>query len=466
LHNPTFTITTFDRPNLNLGVEKLTKARKTARIAAHALAHPDDSGIVYCATRKEVERVTDELREAGVSVAAYHAGLDPDVRARSQRAFIVDDVRVMVATNAFGMGIDKPDVRWVIHNNLPGSLEQYYQEAGRAGRDGAPADCMLFWNDGDFATLRFFIDREVEDDAYTSEQREAVRATQTRMLSVMANYCLTGECLHDFILRYFGEKPPKRGGEGEDTLADGIGVKGKGALRVGTAADGCGCGMCSNCTGAVCSVDVTEDARAVLRCVHALRGRFGKNVVADLCTGANNARTRELKSLCGQSFGALRCSKDEALDLIEMLVARQLLCVTSGEYPTIGLGPFWREAGDPRFKVSIKGRATKGAGRSGAAKSKSSSKSHVSSGGGSGAAASGTVREQDAALFEALRDLRKQIADEEGKPPYVVCSDATLRDMCACKPKDEVALLEVHGIGPHKAARYGEQFLQVIERHR
>jgi ATP-dependent DNA helicase RecQ len=414
LKDPTFTITTFDRPNLNLGVEKLTKARKTARIAAHVLAHKDESGIVYCATRKEVERVTDELREAGVSAAAYHAGLDPGARARAQRAFIVDDVRVMVATSAFGMGIDKPD-------------------------------CMLFWNDGDFATLRFFIDRDVEEDAYTPEQREAVRATQTRMLSVMANYCLTGECLHDFILRYFGETPPKRDDKEASTKES---ASGEGPARGNVVAEVAGCGMCSNCTGAVRSVDVTEDARAVLRCVHALRGRFGKNVIADLCTGANNARTRELRGLCEKSFDSLKCTKDEALDLIEMLVARQLLSVAPGEYPTIGLGPFWREAGDSDFKVSIKGRTAKVTNAA------------------SGAVVGRSVREDDAVLFEALRDLRKKMADDEGKPPYVVCSDATLRDMCARKPKDEIALLEVHGIGPHKAAKYGEQFLQVIERYR
>jgi ATP-dependent DNA helicase RecQ len=246
--------------------------------------------------------------------------------------------------------------------------------------------------------------------------------------------------------------------------------------------------MCSNCTENVKSVDVTEDARAVLRCVHALRGRYGKTVVADICTGANNSRTRELKLRCEKSFGALKCSKDEALDLIEMLVARQLLSVAAGEYPTLGLGPFWREAGEAGFKVSIKGKGrsqkSSGSGRG----AKSYPGAYLSAGSSSGTAGSigggrvggggsrvgggsynankaqnARVQGESDELFEELRDLRKTIADSEGKPPYVVCSDATLRDMCARRPTNDQELLEVHGIGPHKAARYGEAFLQAIK---
>lgn len=426
LRAPLEVVTGFDRPNLSFSVERLEPKRKIARIADLALGRPGDSGIVYCSTRKDVERVRDALAAAGVAATRYHAGLPTAEREANQRAFIADDALVMVATNAFGMGIDKSNVRYVVHHNMPGSIEAYYQEAGRAGRDGEPADCLLLWSDGDISTCRFFIEQESENEELTPEEAEGVCATRRRMLEAMVGYCYTTGCLRDYILRYFGERD-----EGVKPF----------------------CGNCSNCAGDFAAVDVTGEARAVMRCVHELRGRFGKGMVVDVLRGASTERVRSLGLEGARSYGAVDASAALLKEVIELLAAEGYLVITEGAYPTVGLGPRGREVARDDFSLAMKQtRKLKKACGAVAADGAGKPSGHVF-----GAAASG-----DGELFERLRVLRKSIADSIGKPPYVVFSDATLRDMCAKRPATDEEFLEVSGVGATKLKRYGESFMAEI----
>ena len=437
LRGPVRVTTGFDRPNLRFAVEQLPDKKKLARIAARALDDPAESGIVYCSTRKDVERVHEALVAAGVRATRYHAGLAHGEREANQRAFVNDDAPVMVATNAFGMGIDKSNVRYVIHHNMPGSLEAYYQEAGRAGRDGEPSDCLLLWNDGDIATCRFFIEQESGNEALTPEEQQLVRASQRRRLAAMTNYCMTTECLRATILRYFGEEMSDLAAPGCQPAADGLSK---------------GCGNCSNCEGAVDAVDVTLSARAIMRCVHELRGRFGKGMVVDVLRGSTNQRLRDFGLDRKKTYGILDEPAPLLKEIVELLAAGDYLEVSEGRYPLVGLGPRAREAATDEFRLYMK-CARKQAKAPRAA-------------GGRQAAQAASALETDAQreLFERLRRLRKRLADEEGVPPYIVFSDAALRSMCTVMPRTEDELLAVSGVGPAKLKRYGEAFLSEIAR--
>ena len=443
LRDPYEAVTGFDRPNLFFGVERLEPKRKLARIASYALEHAAESGIVYCSTRKDVEKLHEALVAAGVRATRYHAGLSTAERQENQRAFIADDAPVMVATNAFGMGIDKSNVRYVIHHNMPGSIEAYYQEAGRAGRDGEPSECLLFWSDGDVSTCRFFIERELGNEELSPVEVDVVRASRRRLLEAMCGYCLTTGCLRKYILEYFGEREREEeaeGGAAEESGADG------GSASVEKADGTC----CSNCSGDFEAVDVTEMARAVVRCVHELRGRFGKGVVADVVRGADTAKVRELRLDAAASYGTADAPAAQLKEVIELLAAAGYLDITEGSYPVVGLGARFREVGGEGFKLAMKRVARKPA-RAGAGAGRVF--------GGSGSAASS---EADPALFERLRALRKRIADAAEVPPYIVFSDAALRDMCAKLPATDDEFLEVSGVGAAKLARYGEAFLSEI----
>ena len=435
LREPVRVTTGFDRPNLRFAVEQLSDKRKRARIISYAREHGTDSGIVYCSTRKQVEQVEKELREAGIAATRYHAGLSAAERTANQRAFVADDAPVMVATNAFGMGIDKSNVRYVIHHNMPGSLEAYYQEAGRAGRDGEAADCLLLWNDGDIATCRFFVEQETENAALTAEERELVRASQRRRLSAMATYCMTTECLRATILRYFGEMASLGATQGESR-------------------DAKPCGNCSNCDGDVDAVDVTLVARSIMRCVHELRGRYGKGVVADVLTGSKSAKIREWGLDRARTYGILDETTATLKEIIELLAAGDYLEISEGRYPLVGLGFRAREAATDEFRLYMK--RTRKVASSGASRKASGS----GSSGSKAAASLATAEQRD--LFERLRIVRKGIADEEGVPPYVVFSDAALRGMCIATPRTEEELLAVSGVGPVKLKRYGQAFLTAI----
>ena len=449
LREPYEVVTGFDRPNLYFGVERKDPKRKLAWIAAWVLEHPADSGIVYCSTRKDTDKVHAALIEAGVRATRYHAGMPTAQRIESQRAFIADDAPVMVATNAFGMGIDKSNVRYVIHHNMPGSLEAYYQEAGRAGRDGEPSTCMLLWSDGDVSTCRFFIEQESGNEELTPEEAEAVRAARRRLLAAMTGYCNTTACLRRYILDYFGEKADVPSVD-IPSACQPTELLDAPSLTLRTTSEPCG--NCSNCEGDFEAVDVTADARAIMRCVQELRGRFGKGLVVDVLRGSKSAKVLEMHLDETATYGASRASTAQIKEIIELLVAGDFLSITEGAYPTVGLGPRAREVAEVGFVLTMK-KAVHKADRTRAATGEKGGRAF----GASGTVASGA--DADGELFERLRTLRKRLADEAGVPPYIVFSDATLRDMCAKRPASEDEFLDVSGVGATKLARYGEAFL-------
>ena len=426
LRDPIEVVTGFDRPNLYFGVEQLSSKQKLERIIDYAKEHPSESGIVYCSKRDETESVCEALRDAGVSATRYHAGLSAGERERNQRAFVNDEALVMVATNAFGMGIDKSNVRYVIHHNMPSSIEAYYQEAGRAGRDGEPAQCLLLWNDGDIGTCRFFVEQDVENEVLSPDEKDVVRASKRRLLESMVGYCLTTRCLRAHILDYFGDCA------GVETLTNGKET----------------CSNCSNCNDEFDAVDVSATARSVMRCVHELRGRFGKGVVADVVCGSKSAKLREWGLDRCRTYGdAADASAVQVKEIIELLAAGGYLEISEGRYPLVGLGPRMREAATDGFSLFMKRAKPK-------AKVTSARKSAV-------AAASDLTVEQ-AAVFEKLRALRLELAREAGIPPYLIFSDATLRDMSVKRPSTDEEFLAVSGVGAAKLSRYGAIFMNTI----
>lgn len=424
LANPLKVVTGFDRPNLHFGVEHLENKRKLVRVIDYVLARADDTGVVYCSTRKDVEFVHEELVRAGARATRYHAGLSVDERTRNQRAWVEDDAKVMVATNAFGMGIDKPDVRFVVHYNMPKSMEDYYQEAGRAGRDGLPSECLLLWNDKDLSTCRYFLNQDSGNDKMTAEQADAALSARYRMLAAMEGYCLTCGCLREYMLHYFDD---------------------------GAAVHGGACGNCSNCEEEVSAVDVTAEARAVMRCVQELRGEFGKGTVVDLLRGANKSKLEGLGLADKECFGTVSMPTAQLKEVVELLVANEYLRISEGCYPLLGAGLRYREAAAPDFSLQMKRveRAKKGRNAAGGFERKRM---------GATALASGA----DEALFEALRTLRAKLAKENGIPAYMIFNNATLVEMAARKPATLEEMLEVPGVGERKLETYGQAFLDEI----
>ena len=445
LRRPETVVTGFDRANLYFGVEELGEKAKATWIRSYAAEHSDESGIVYCATRKAVDALALELDRAllpqGIRVARYHAGMSPDDRMANQRAFIDDTAPLMVATNAFGMGIDKPNVRYVIHHNVPESIEAYYQEAGRAGRDGDPASCYLLWNGSDFGLRRFFIEQGSEDDALPPEQREFSRQNRYRLLAQMEGYCQTTGCLREYILRYFGDE---------------------GALGVKAAGEGAsaGCGNCGNCLTAFEVQDVTEAARAAVQFVRVTGGRFGKAIMAEALHGANNEKIRQLRLDATPGYGSLAHEKLAFIkQVIDQLVGRGYLQQSQSRFPTLGLGSRATEAfsdnPETPFSFTVKRRA---------AKTRTSKRAQR---------AVDLLREEsaldarprvgdDTELFERLRALRTEFARERRVAPYMIFNDKVLRGMCRQRPQTREELLSVSGVGEKKAADFGEAFLSEI----
>lgn len=428
LRDPYEVVTGFDRPNLYFGVERLDPKRKIARIAGYALEHAGDSGIVYCSTRKDTDKVHAALLEAGIRAARYHAGMSAADRAESQRAFIADDAPVMVATNAFGMGIDKSNVRFVIHHNMPESIEAYYQEAGRAGRDGEPSRCTLLWNESDIVTRRRLLDSDYENERLTPEEQEAVRASKRWLLDAMVGYCRTTDCLHAYMTRYFGE-------------------------TAGAAAktDGKCVGGCANCEHTFETIDVTDIARAVSRCVHDVNQHVGSGKIVKVLRGSKAQNLSYLNPESLPSFGMLdEVPEARIRDVLSQMATDGFLTIAEGRLPIVGFGPRAAETVAPEFHYDIKKikRADARARRT----------PDVST----PAVGSYVPDDGDEALFQKLRALRLDIARELGKPPYIVFSDKTLRDMVRVKPITDDQFLAVNGVGESKLKQYGERFMAAI----
>ena len=453
LRDPLVTVTGFDRPNLYFDVIRLETKHKAAWVAQYIAAHPQDSGIVYCSTRKETEalaetinRTVPQLRaaaggdgaESGPIAVAYHGGMLADRRGRAQRDFVTDRVPVVVATNAFGMGIDKSNVRFVIHHNMPESIEAYYQEAGRAGRDGEPSRCTLLWNEGDIVTRRRLLDTDNENERLSPEEREVVRMSRRRLLDGMIGYCRTIDCLHRYMTRYFGESD-----DGRDAR----------------------CGNCSNCQSTFETIDVTDIARAISMCVHDVNQGFGSGKIVAVLRGsrAQDVVSRGLDRC--PTYGMLRDVPEARVrDVLSQMATDGFLFISEGRLPIVCFGPRAAETAADGFHYEIK-RVER---RHGAALGPqvTARRGGVAYGvGGSaavGAQDAAECTEDDEALFARLRALRRDIAQEIGKPPYIVFSDKTLRDMCAKRPASPEEFLAVNGVGENKLNLYGERFLAAI----
>lgn len=450
LRNPAVTVTGFDRPNLYFDVVKLETKYKAAWVARYVADHPDESGIVYCATRKTTEALADTLNQMGHPAVAYHGGMSPDAREAAQRDFITDKVPVVVATNAFGMGIDKSNVRYVIHHNLPESIEAYYQEAGRAGRDGEPSRCTLLWNESDIVTRRRLLDNDYENERLTPEEQEIVRQSKRRLLDGMVGYCRTTDCLHRYMTRYFGQELSSNAGStaGEDIASD--------SSQSGR------CGACSNCESTFETIDVTRVAQAISRCVHDVGQRVGSGKIVKILRGSRAQDLAWLNPERMPTFGMLKdVNEARVRDVLSQMATDGYLSIAEGRMPIVMFGVRAAETAAPDFHYEIKRverkSAAAGSGRSGGVADTADSANVPGD-----ALGSYIPDDDEESLFQKLRELRRTIAQEIGKPPYIVFSDKTLRDMARIKPVTNAQFLAVNGVGQHKLDLYGQRFMQTI----
>lgn len=419
LNNPDVTVTGFDRENLYYSVEHVNK--KDDFVVDYVEKHPNDSGIIYCSTRKNVDKVFEILFKKGVAVTKYHAGLDTGTRKDNQDDFIYDRTPVIVATNAFGMGIDKSNVRYVIHYNMPQSMENYYQEAGRAGRDGENSQCILLFSAQDIMINKFLLDNK-DFSGLDEEDALLVRQHDMQRLKAMEGYCRTTGCLRNYILNYFGEK-------------------------VGKPCDNCG-----NCHREYTQTDMTMQARKVVECVKEMRGRYGLVIVVGTLMGADRARLKEIGADNYKSYGALNdCNEATIRSLISQLIEEGYLCQTDDRYSVLKLGDVSALENEDTHVV-LRTYESKQPVRTDKPKKPARQK----------ARSTDALTAAGYKLFEQLRKLRLELAKEEAIPPYIIFSDKTLIDMCVKLPKNEYDMLNVSGVGENKFKKYGARFLEVI----
>jgi len=415
LRDPVRTVTGFDRPNLYFAVlQPEDKQRQLRQLLA---GRRGKSGIIYCATRKKVESVCEDLQDRGYAATRYHAGLSEKERAANQEDFLYDRKPIMVATNAFGMGIDKSNVSFVIHYNMPKSIEAYYQEAGRAGRDGADADCILLYSASDVTTARFLINNGSENEDLDPDQRETVRKQDIARLEAMVGYCKTGTCLRGYILEYFGQKHPDI------------------------------CGNCGNCKGAFEEVDITTEAQMILSCVKRIQGKLGywvgANLVGNVLRGSKNKRLRELGLEELSTYGLLKHkTRSQIHAMLDHLEAEGYL-LSEQEHQTLRLtalaSQVLYQGKAVTMKIPVEPEEAVPAARSFAG--------------------------DEAELFDVLKALRSRLAREAGVPAYVVFSNATLTDMAKKRPQTLSQFRKVSGVGEIKAAWYADAFLEEIRKY-
>lgn len=412
LENP-FEITTgFDRPNLFFGVIK--SSSKDEKLIDLIRERGDRSGIVYCATRKNVESVCELLCDNGFSAARYHAGLDEYERRKNQEDFVFDRKNIMVATNAFGMGIDKSNVTYVIHYNMPKNIESYYQEAGRAGRDGGEADCILLYSPKDVRLNRFMIENSEGNDELTIEENEQIRERDFERLKYMTFYSTTNDCLRGFILRYFG---------GEKKAY---------------------CGKCSNCLSVHKLVDVTIDAQKIMSCIARTGQRYGKTVICDVLKGSKSEKILKAELNNQSTYGIMKeVTARHIFGTIDFLAEKEYIS-SDNETEVLKLLPKSRDVLFGRERLVMK-------------KVENSEKVVK------------THRPEvpvNSDLLDALKALRKGIASKKSVPAYVIFTDATLIDMCKKCPETPDEMLEVSGVGRTKFEKFGKQFLEEIAKFR
>lgn len=440
LRDPAVVVTGYDRKNLYFAVKK--PKDKKAQLLDYLSKNREKSGIIYCNTRKTVEEVELDLRRAGYPVTRYHAGLTDAERRQNQEDFIYDRRPVMVATNAFGMGIDKSNVRYVIHYNMPKDIESYYQEAGRAGRDGEPAECLLFYSGQDVRINEFLIGTQAENSELDEEERELIKERDQERLRKMTFYCFTNECLREYILRYFGEY------------------------------GGNYCGNCENCRTEFEDIDVTEDACHIIRMVLTSHERYGINAVLDGVHGLDTAKVRQFRLDQNPEYGSLKGRTLVRLrQILNDMLIKGYLFLTTSDYPVLKMTKSGRElleyweqeeaknaedseaqdimpgyAADSSFRVILK--LPKEQERTASKGQEKKKKTAVD------------AKYPD--LFEQLRKYRYELAQKEHVPPYIIFSDKTLKEMSTFLPTTQDAMLEINGIGKVKYDKYGEAFMEIV----
>ena len=419
LHDPKVLVTGFDRPNLYFQVERTR--RKDDFVIQYLRDHPGESGIIYCATRKNVDKLQELLTEYGFAATKYHAGLSAEARRKNQNDFIYDTAPVIVATNAFGMGIDKSNVRFVLHYNMPQIMENYYQEAGRAGRDGLPSQCVLLFSAQDVIINKFLLDKkdfaEMDD-----EEADLLRQRDLQRLQTMERYCQTTECLRNYILAYFGEHPTAP------------------------------CGNCGSCNNDFDEVDMTDAAKWMINCVAELHGRYGKAILFGTLQGANRARLRELGAERFKSYGRMKDTPRETLErLLAQLLGDGYLVQSDDQYAVLHIGDIAPLKAGGQVLVKLPPQREPEQARAPKPKRRSPMDALTSAG---------------LELFSQLRQLRFDTAQREGLPPYVVFGDKSLVDMCLRAPRRAEDMLGIYGMGERKYEKYGAAFFAVIDAYR
>ena len=416
LQNPFVAVTGYDRKNLCFAVEK--PKDKIQALLDYLDKNREKSGIIYCNTRKNVEEIHRRLIQEGYPAVRYHAGLSDEEKKQNQEDFIYDRMPVMVATNAFGMGIDKSNVRFVLHFNMPKDIESYYQEAGRAGRDGEPGECVLYYAGQDVKTNEFLINQQMENEEFDREDMELIRERNFERLRKMTFYCFTNECLREYILRYFGEY------------------------------GGNYCGNCKNCLTEFQDTDVTKEAESILKLVKTSGQRYGIQAVTDAVHGSDSSKVRQFHLNENTYYGVL---KDRTIvrirQILNDLLVKDYLVLTAGDYPVLRLGE--------RGKAMLDGAEEQVLLKLPKEQPKMQS-----------SAKSGKQKVTDEVkyplLFERLRQKRYKMAQEAKVPPYIIFSDKTLRQMSTYLPVTKEEMLSINGVGNSKYEKYGEAFAEEI----